>query len=251
MIEIIQTKVCSRCGRELPATEEFFYRHCWYVDGFRNQCKECVREYCDMNRDKISQYKQEYYVSHKDYQSLNEKTDAWLLKFETITHYGGHCVVCGEPCLTFLCLDHINNDGHDHRINMGLGQAFYLSLKRNGFPGGLQVLCWNCNWLKHLSFIRQNPSTSKSAMYSRRSRVKIKETVLTHYGHACVCCGITDSDLLCFDHIHNDGAAFRAETIRGPIGPWLIRNDFPDDIQLMCFNCNDGRRINGGICPHN
>jgi hypothetical protein len=31
---------------------------------------------------------------------------------------------------------------------------------------------------------------------------------------------------------------------------WLIRRGFPVGFQVLCFNCNIGRSMNGGICPH-
>jgi hypothetical protein len=30
----------------------------------------------------------------------------------------------------------------------------------------------------------------------------------------------------------------------------IIKDGFPDDIQVLCFNCKLGRKGNGGICPH-
>ena len=29
-----------------------------------------------------------------------------------------------------------------------------------------------------------------------------------------------------------------------------ISRNFPDFLQILCFNCNCGRNRNGGICPH-
>jgi hypothetical protein len=68
--------------------------------------------------------------------------------------YGGRCVCCSESHPLFLTLDHINNDGAQHRksINCGKGRGgtkFYAWVKRNNFPNTLQLLCWNCNCGKH------------------------------------------------------------------------------------------------------
>ena len=38
------TKVCTKCGRELPATREFFYRDKSGKNGLRGSCKECDQE---------------------------------------------------------------------------------------------------------------------------------------------------------------------------------------------------------------
>ena len=32
---------------------------------------------------------------------------------------------------------------------------------------------------------------------------------------------------------------------------WLRRNSYPEGFQVLCHNCNLGKKINGGVCPHN
>lgn len=41
--EIIRTKKCPKCGRELPTTEFYTNRH--NKDGLQDKCKDCQREY--------------------------------------------------------------------------------------------------------------------------------------------------------------------------------------------------------------
>lgn len=69
--------------------------------------------------------------------------------------YGGYiCACCGEREPKFLTLDHVNNDGAEHRRLIGSGsknvggKKTYAWLIANGFPLGFQVLCMNCNWGK-------------------------------------------------------------------------------------------------------
>jgi hypothetical protein len=68
---------------------------------------------------------------------------------EVITHYGGQCTCCGAT--GDLSIDHPNGDGSDHREELfgrrkGVSSfAFYLWLRRSGFPEGYQVLCLPCN----------------------------------------------------------------------------------------------------------
>jgi len=73
------------------------------------------------------------------------------LKRSILVHYGDNppqCACCGETEIKFLTIDHINNDGAKHRkifrLNRG-GKSLYCWIKRNGFPEGFQVLCYNCN----------------------------------------------------------------------------------------------------------
>jgi len=74
------------------------------------------------------------------------------LRQEVFDHYGKQCVCCGESEIKFLTIDHIGNDGSTHRKKekVGSGGSFYAWLKRNNFPSGFQVLCWNCNAAKGL-----------------------------------------------------------------------------------------------------
>lgn len=73
-------------------------------------------------------------------------------RIEVLTHYGGNppkCACCNEDILEFLSIDHVNGGGRQHRAkifktNSGSG-AFYLWLKRQGFPEGYRILCYNCN----------------------------------------------------------------------------------------------------------
>jgi hypothetical protein len=61
--------------------------------------------------------------------------------------YGGKCVCCGESQWQFLSLDHVNNDGAEHRKEVGQSQI-YIWAERNNYPPVLQILCFNCNMAK-------------------------------------------------------------------------------------------------------
>lgn len=86
---------------------------------------------------------------------------------------------------------------------------------------------------------------------SREASQHKKELIVQHYGAKCACCGETERQFLTIDHINNDGAKQRRE-----LGPahkfycWIIKNNFPSTLRILCFNCNCGRAINGGVCPH-
>lgn len=88
------------------------------------------------------------------------------------------------------------------------------------------------------------------------SHTRLKELTLSKYGSVCGCCGEADSTFLSIDHINNDGAQHRRELESENVSSgesfyrWLRRQDWPKGYQTLCFNCNHGRFINGGICPH-
>ena len=61
-----------------------------------------------------------------------------------IQKYGGKCACCGEKENVFLCIDHINGEGRKHRKSMTFANI-YEWLRKNKYPEGFQVLCYNCN----------------------------------------------------------------------------------------------------------
>lgn len=83
-----------------------------------------------------------------------------------------------------------------------------------------------------------------------RSRQKTKYIVLEHYGAKCNCCGEAEIHFLTVDHINNDGAAHRRTMNHANQWLWLVRNNFPPGFQILCMNCNFGKRMAGGVCPH-
>ena len=67
----------------------------------------------------------------------------------------------------------------------------------------------------------------------------------------CACCGETQREFLTIDHINENGAAHRKEVGKGKtIYKFIIKNNFPNDLQILCFNCNWGKYVNDGVCPH-
>lgn len=86
---------------------------------------------------------------NKDKKNENEREYHRHLRMEVILAYGAKCVCCGEENFYFLTLDHVNNDGVDHR--RVIGSSMYLWAKINNYPDTLQVLCYNCNLAKQNS----------------------------------------------------------------------------------------------------
>lgn len=94
---------------------------------------------------------------------------------------------------------------------------------------------------------------ARSRQYSAQRQARRRAECYQAYGgYICACCGETEPKFLTLDHINNDGGKFRKAT--KPSGSrlydWIIKNGFPKEFQVMCWNCNSGRARNGGICPH-
>jgi hypothetical protein len=84
-------------------------------------------------------------------------------------------------------------------------------------------------------------------------RQRVRERVLQHYGCRCICCGETQKEFLAVDHIDGGGLDHRNEIGVGRNGTafysWIIKNNFPSSLQLLCHNCNLAKGFYGE-CPH-
>ena len=166
-------RTCRNCARVLAATE-FYTKD-------RNCCKDCAKKRVYARRDRIQaagfcimcrspdvnsgttcddckkKNLQRYHDNQEDY-CATARNRRHRLKKEVIEAYsGGVCDCCGEHRLEFLTIDHVHNDGAEHRRALAKesgwktsprsmsGSHMYFWLKNNGFPGGFQVLCANCN----------------------------------------------------------------------------------------------------------
>ena len=92
---------------------------------------------------------------------------------------------------------------------------------------------------------------------NRALRQQNKLDALQRYGGACACCGETETAFLAIDHVNGGGNKQRRQIGAGTgsggdvMYRWLRRNGYPQgDYQVLCFNCNHGRFVNGGHCPH-
>jgi alpha-tubulin suppressor-like RCC1 family protein len=123
-------------------------------------------------------------------------------------------------------------------------------------------ICSRCGISKDISefYLHKREKLGRAYMCKECSRsayaeasAEAKSRVFEHYGMSCVCCGETHQAFLTIDHVSGGGNRQRAEMgISGGARfyRWLIGNNYPDGYQTLCFNCNCGRAINNGVCPH-
>lgn len=80
----------------------------------------------------------------------------------------------------------------------------------------------------------------------------IRTKVLEHYGKKCACCGEKEKRFLTLDHINGGGNKQRREMKWNGrhIYRWIVKSNYPAEFRILCFNCNSGRALNHGICPH-
>src|ERR1700749_4740082 len=121
-----KTKVCTRCKKRKKLKQ--FYpakRGKLKLSGY---CKKCSYE-----------YKVERYSDGRNKQWDKAKREN--LKAEFLEAYGGACACCKEDKPAFLTIDHIFDDGEDHRKELrpnrrrgGSSVEIYRNLKKLGWP---------------------------------------------------------------------------------------------------------------------
>lgn len=95
-------------------------------------------------------YRENHVIELREKRRLNRQK----LRIQVLSHYSKgnpRCACCGESEYKFLSIDHINNDGAEHRRKTmgGNNSRLYDWLVKNNLPEGFQVLCMNCNTAKH------------------------------------------------------------------------------------------------------
>jgi hypothetical protein len=139
------------------------------------------------------------------------------------------------------------------RIELVIGENWMVSCKNHSI-----YLCQKCLRDKVREWTKTHKVNTNRA--KRKYFMKLRLEVLTHYGGnppKCACCGETIIQFLTIDHINNDGAEHRKQ-ISGSsrkcsghhMYQWLKKNNYPNEFQVLCMNCNFGKRMNDGICPH-
>lgn len=103
-----------------------------------------------------------------------------------------------------------------------------------------------------LTLRRSWQSTKISPSRMRAYGQRLKREAFEAYGGAfCVCCGEDMFAFLSLDHVNNDGYVHgrSRKSVRYSV---LKQKGYPKDpmLQVLCFNCNCGKKVNGGVCPH-
>lgn len=88
--------------------------------------------------------------------------------------------------------------------------------------------------------------------YMLLDRIRVRQLVLEKYGGVCACCSEARSCFLTIDHTRNDGAYERRKLNKNSYVLYrrlLRRKGTSPRYQLLCWNCNEAKRIYGK-CPH-
>jgi hypothetical protein len=111
--------------------------------------------------------------------------------------------------------------------------------------------CVNCG-LANLRY----PRLECNECFEKRRRLatahdeQLKLECFEAYGGAvCICCGERILAFLTLDHVENNGCD---EVVSGrKLYAKLRKLNYPKGFRVLCFNCNSGRALCSGVCPHN
>jgi len=214
---------------------------------------EDYREY----RDKLNTKENERRAKIRPEINASETTRRRKDRLDALDAYSEgdpHCLHCGETQIEFLTLDHISGRdsmGHEKHVK---GKALYSRLRREKYPPGMQILCWNWNEIKGKADQWRKTSTTKKGMKEKIRQTNLKKEVLTHYCSGkkpfCVCCGYDELVGLTVDHMYGRKKVPADESKKDghKLRSLLKKKNYPPNYQVLCFNCNSAKS-DKDTCP--
>lgn len=120
------------------------------------------RTYYLLHKKQEKQYRKQYHQEHIQQERVSQRLYGRMVladdKLVVLSYYGkeGKLQCCWPDCdiidPDMLSLDHIKDDGAEHRrrVKGASGRNLYRLLRRDGFPEGYQTLCMNHQFKKEL-----------------------------------------------------------------------------------------------------
>lgn len=251
-------------------------------DGYQGYCKQCNDEYYKewykknskrvISKNKIYQQKNRDTVvarecvlcnnlildnrkvycddcfgsTERDNDNLLAKLRNKLSRINIINHYSNgtnKCCLCGNDNINVLCINHINGGGRKQfkKLNK-CGASFYKWLKKQKYPIGFNVLCWNCNF-KHYLNMRFQKRDNPTIYTIKGFNLKVSAIqVYSDYEMKCSLCDEDDIDVLTIDHMDGNGKSHRKK-MKTSLYDWLRKESYPDGFRVLCQNCNHLERL--------
>ena len=189
----------------------------------RKTCNNCLNKNVEMDRPEV-------YVSVKERRKL------------------GLCYLCGKPSQKFNC------EQCEEKYGI-ITPSRRQELEAKGICGQCgrranqddKKTCELC--LERQRMYYQSGYNIKMAARAKELRMIVVE----HYGSKCNCCGEIEYTFLAIDHINGGGNKHRKQIKKmggGCFYQWIINQNFPNNLQILCYNCNMSKYLNGGLCAH-
>lgn len=261
-------KLCSRCLRRRPS--KFFYKNRSSLDNLSTYCCDCSRSNGDhpkpVSGSKASPIKRCSRCKERKplYLFTAQKSKGWFssmcraclyrkrhpdLSEETLLNRikwlewnakkkaTGVCTRCGKnPLFTSSsCLNCIESRRLAAMTERGRRQKLGLCIRCGKLPSDRKSVC--------------NPCHITTTDRKKGQKRNLRERVVTYLGGKCECCSESIPLLLNVDHINGGGKYERTSNKVKRMYLQILAGERPD-LRLLCFNCNMGRNLNGGVCPH-
>lgn len=108
-------------------------------------------------------------------------------------------------------------------------------------------------WMKRVGYRKRPHMVAAKNARSRRQHLAIKRATIDAYGGKCSCCGEKEICFLTIDHevpVLRKTRGYTAMKTGSDTYRKLRAQSYPKGFRVLCFNCNCGRQVNGGVCPH-
>lgn len=116
-------------------------------------------------------------------------------------------------------------------------------------------VCRSIKW-KFYKSTKNWENSDRGKEYARQYHIDhkahYKKIVFDYYGWECNCCDENVVEFLSIDHVNGGGSRERREEHISGVRLYkkIIKEGFSEDYQILCMNCNFGKKITGTICPH-
>lgn len=142
----MKTKICKRCGRELPLSEFYKAKSC--KDGYRNECKECFlqyyKQYQQEHKEELAEYNKQYRQDNKE-EIAEQKKQYYQDNREELAEY--YKQYYQTPMGRALCLVR-NYRRNDKKYNRGECTLTAQWIIENIFSGQKCIFCGESDWEK-------------------------------------------------------------------------------------------------------
>lgn len=156
-------RACRKCGETKPVDQfaKVYSKKTRGKEYRQHTCIECHREASAAkerrlratNPERYREANRKHYQANRTAKNAQRRERHYRLRDIVFEGYGGYrCTCCGVTEPTMLTLDHVNNDGAEHRRKEPAARwskHMYAWLIERGFPSEFQVLCFNCNISKY------------------------------------------------------------------------------------------------------
>lgn len=187
------------------------------------------RAYRAEHRKEINVRQRKWRQANLEHVRRHKKERYAQLREQALDGLGGKCVQCGFRDPGALCVVRADGNRHHGSPERRLRDALN--------PGKYQLVCQNC--IVRRSHGSDETQASKKVVRQQQRHARLMQEVFERLGGECVHCGLTDREVLCVDHVNNDGAEHR-RSVPGQIA--LMREVVADAasgrFQVLCHNCN-------------